>query len=764
MASLRRTLTEPADGPRASSALRPSHYRGLLSSLRRAPAHGIAAALSPVASAAESAASPFTIGALGEDGRRKYLHHHHPHESESALAPQHQQHDDGASRGRSSSVGVPGSRRRSLFGLRRNRSYSPAPRHPDEAPTDRSSIDIGRVEERSTGSKDPLDLTRTASASSAASDDGLLTAAGEPSHEGNVRHIADQNNGSSEQIPKDSERAKNQQDYLNPAHETGEDETGESLVGEDESDDESEWDIDPILLNNTIYNANYLELPASDSQTQYDSVDAGDDDHAGAPNVVLRDFCSQLDHSKHAASDTPPELGCNILHISKPIFERNRCTITITSGEWAEARSARARPKRYVVAADGSEEAAYAAEWTIGTVLRDGDEVLVVNVMETDVKFDEMDRKSDTTAARSEHQSIRASQARRLVGQCTRLLERTNLSVRISCQALHAKNARHMLLDLIDFFEPTMVIVGSRGLSSLKGILLGSTSHYLVQKSSVPVMVVRKRLTLPPLPKAKADVVAEVKSRHRELRDAAIEKESNATDQNPELAEVEEQEIKDEALKDHKPTESSTGPHIPHVPDVGGKKAATSAEERALAEMDRVREKEAQRELERERQRLVAQLAEEERERVRLEQAERALKRARAAGQPKETKEDAGNGVGEGSPKGLSRSESLCKSDSVPPSSLDKDPQAIDASRSAGPEIAHQPMPDLDKGAGDQRENQTKAAKTQGQALPATVSAPDSQFAPGSPSHVATSHTPASPAGAKRGPSPEADASQAKAP
>jgi hypothetical protein len=34
-----------------------------------------------------------------------------------------------------------------------------------------------------------------------------------------------------------------------------------------------------------------------------------------------------------------------------------------------------------------------------------------------------------------------------------------------------------------------MAIVGSRGLGKLKGILLGSTSHYLVQKSSVPVMV-----------------------------------------------------------------------------------------------------------------------------------------------------------------------------------------------------------------------------------------------------------------------------------
>lgn len=68
-----------------------------------------------------------------------------------------------------------------------------------------------------------------------------------------------------------------------------------------------------------------------------------------------------------------------------------------------------------------------------------------------------------------------------------------------------------------------MLIVGSRGIGKLKGyvphpfsspttltvtlpsILLGSTSHYLIQKSSVPVMVARRRLkravrhsTMPP--------------------------------------------------------------------------------------------------------------------------------------------------------------------------------------------------------------------------------------------------------------------------
>ena len=42
--------------------------------------------------------------------------------------------------------------------------------------------------------------------------------------------------------------------------------------------------------------------------------------------------------------------------------------------------------------------------------------------------------------------------------------------------------------------SPTLVIVGSKGSSAIKGVLMGSLSNYLVRKSSVPVMVVRNRL------------------------------------------------------------------------------------------------------------------------------------------------------------------------------------------------------------------------------------------------------------------------------
>jgi nucleotide-binding universal stress UspA family protein len=78
--------------------------------------------------------------------------------------------------------------------------------------------------------------------------------------------------------------------------------------------------------------------------------------------------------------------------------------------------------------------------------------------------------------------------------RCVKLLRRTRLQVRIVVEVFHCKSPKHMITEVIDFLEPTLVILGSRGRSALKGVLLGSFSNYLVTKSSVPVMVARKRL------------------------------------------------------------------------------------------------------------------------------------------------------------------------------------------------------------------------------------------------------------------------------
>lgn len=332
-----------------------------------------------------------------------------------------------------------------------------------------------------------------------------------------------------------------------PPDETSSDE--ENTYEEEEDDDDS---VDSVVLDNTLYNAGCLDLHETWAKgkdksgkskevvfDEYHDKDLQhDDEHITAPNVVLVE--DQV--GPHIQRRDSKMMS---LHTSRPLFERNRCTLTIIHGEYDEAAKRSKRPKRYVVASDGSEESSWAIEWTIGTVLRDGDETLIVSVMETDTKLDALDPSTENPHSRMEHQRTRQAMASVLARQAIHLLERTRLAVKISCQAIHAKNSRHMLLDLIDFYAPTMVIVGSRGLGSLRGILLGSTSHYLVQKSSAPVMVARKRLKLPALPRGRADVVQSVRARHMRLDQAAVEKKSNAAEEAP-AGDDEEEEKKKE--------------------------------------------------------------------------------------------------------------------------------------------------------------------------------------------------------------------------
>ncbi|KAK5113809.1 hypothetical protein LTR62_003193 [Meristemomyces frigidus] len=223
----------------------------------------------------------------------------------------------------------------------------------------------------------------------------------------------------------------------------------------------------------------------------------------------------------------------------------------IIRGDYAhfqrEAEQGRKRQRVYLVATDLSPESEYALEWTIGTVLRDGDTLLALYAMDeesagtgsnsTGTGGVEIGKGADSirdTAAivhglpstnvpppspgpsplsklnlSSGHPDLRsrshgsaptAAEADRsraidsITQRSIHLLRKTRLQVRIVVEVFHCKSPRHMITEVIDFLTPTLVIIGSRGRSAVKGVLLGSFSNYLVTKSSVPVMVARKKL------------------------------------------------------------------------------------------------------------------------------------------------------------------------------------------------------------------------------------------------------------------------------
>lgn len=48
-----------------------------------------------------------------------------------------------------------------------------------------------------------------------------------------------------------------------------------------------------------------------------------------------------------------------------------------------------------------------------------------------------------------------------------------------------------VILDFADSIEADLVVMGSRGLGVVKGVLLGSVSQYIVEQSKCPVLVVK---------------------------------------------------------------------------------------------------------------------------------------------------------------------------------------------------------------------------------------------------------------------------------
>ncbi|PHH86340.1 hypothetical protein CDD83_10386 [Cordyceps sp. RAO-2017] len=284
----------------------------------------------------------------------------------------------------------------------------------------------------------------------------------------------------------------------------------------------SKWDIHP--------NTSYDQGPAS-----------------ATPSVIDSDDEADMDDIKRAQ-----KLSFSMTNVLTSA-ESHRAIRIIYRGEYdkivQQAEEEHYRLRKYLVATDLSDESTHALEWAIGTVLRDGDTLIAIYCVdeETGIVAGEGQSVPDdpkamreqaaaintvtnaksvpapinpvtelkkasalqlwtdssgtpgTSPAPSPRDRNRADEERhRAIQQMTdrvlRLLRKTRLQVRVIVEVLHCKNPRHLITEVIDLVNPTLVVIGSRGRSALKGVILGSFSNYLVTKSSVPVMVARKRL------------------------------------------------------------------------------------------------------------------------------------------------------------------------------------------------------------------------------------------------------------------------------
>lgn len=207
--------------------------------------------------------------------------------------------------------------------------------------------------------------------------------------------------------------------------------------------------------------------------------------------------------------------------ISTP--EAHRAIRIINRGAYTKiASQGDERQRKYLVATDLSDESTHALEWAIGTVLRDGDTLIAIYCVDEETSIttddavpDEQKAMKEQAAAintmassksmpsmshvhdfrrgsvfpsfrdstgtpgtspapsprgeRSKHELERRRAVEDITNRVLRLLRKTQLQVRVIVEVLHCKNPKHLITEVIDLVDPTLVVIGSRGRSALKG-------------------------------------------------------------------------------------------------------------------------------------------------------------------------------------------------------------------------------------------------------------------------------------------------------
>jgi hypothetical protein len=155
------------------------------------------------------------------------------------------------------------------------------------------------------------------------------------------------------------------------------DTSGEETECYDDSEESwSDGQFDPVTERNTETNAALISPTVNEEGTYADPLGEG-------VNVVippepyfpstLNDSTRQPKRRKSTKTYIHDRLSVTT---SRPVFQRDRCSIKITQGD-PDAALEKRKGRTYMLLSDLSDESRYAMEWGIGTVIRDGDELYV---------------------------------------------------------------------------------------------------------------------------------------------------------------------------------------------------------------------------------------------------------------------------------------------------------------------------------------------------------------------------------------------------
>ncbi len=137
--------------------------------------------------------------------------------------------------------------------------------------------------------------------------------------------------------------------------------------------------------------------------------------------------------------------------------------------------------KHVLVAVDGSTYSQQALPTAIEVARKFNSDILVVHVSEHD-------------RGRAVAYSLESpADATRLVGDAVKLIRDAGITAKGHLSDVAAGHVAKAIVDTATASNIDLIVMGSRGLSDVQGLLLGSVTHKVIQLANVPVLVDRTR-------------------------------------------------------------------------------------------------------------------------------------------------------------------------------------------------------------------------------------------------------------------------------
>ncbi|KAG0292348.1 hypothetical protein BGZ96_004308 [Linnemannia gamsii] len=200
---------------------------------------------------------------------------------------------------------------------------------------------------------------------------------------------------------------------------------------------------------------------------------------------------STTSKSHSRTTEAPPKQRSKNGYVARVGFDTLGCdtpaeyafTLQARTDGWRRTR----RSRTFLVGTDLNEYSSHALQWVMENMVEDGDEIVALRVVPIELR--DSFAKSGIPSFQGQEVAAR-SEATKIMDMIREKNKSKPKQVNIVVEYVVGA-VRDTIQHMIKMYEPSMLVVGTRGRSSVKGFLLGSMSRYLLNHSPVPVTVVR---------------------------------------------------------------------------------------------------------------------------------------------------------------------------------------------------------------------------------------------------------------------------------